>query len=191
MKIDNTRLFTDRRQWRIWLQQNHQREKEIWLVHYKKASGKTSVSYGEALEEALCFGWIDSLMRSIDEEKYILKYSPRKKTSVWSQQNKKKAEILIKQGKMTDAGLAKIEEARANGLWQAAYTNRQRDNLPEDLKVALSEDIKAWNNFHKFANSYWNTYIGWVNGAKTELTRKRRIAEVIKRSSNNKKPGIP
>ncbi|MFC2003938.1 YdeI family protein [Chloroflexota bacterium] len=190
MEISEALLFSHSIQWREWLEQNHDREKGVWLIHYKKDSGKGSISYNDALEEALCFGWIDSIMRSIDEEKFVLKYTPRKTKSVWSKLNKDKAEKLIKLGKMTDAGLVKIEEAKKNGLWDAAYTNKDRDNIPEDLDKALLQNKDAWNNFHNFANSYWNMYIGWVNNAKTEETRKRRIAEVVKRSSLNKKPGI-
>lgn len=190
MEIDKALLFPSRLQWRKWLEQNHDREKAAWLIHYKKDRAKSSVSYVDALEEALCFGWIDGIMKSIDDEKFILRYSPRKKKSVWSKLNKDKAEKLIKLGKMTDAGLIKIEEAKRNGLWDAAYTNKARDDIPRDLKSALLQNEDAWNNFRNFANSYWNTYIGWVNNAKTNETRNRRIAEVVKRSSLNKKPGV-
>lgn len=190
MEIDKALLFSSSLQWRKWLEQNHDSQKDVWLIHYKKDSGERSVSYNDALEEALCFGWIDSIMKSIDDEKFILKYSPRKTKSVWSKLNKEKAEKLIKLGRMTDAGLIKIEEAKKNGFWDNAYTNKDRDEIPEDLNKALLQNKDAWNKFHNFANSYWNMYIGWVNSAKTKETRKRRIAEVIKRSSLNKKPGI-
>jgi uncharacterized protein YdeI (YjbR/CyaY-like superfamily) len=119
-----------------------------------------------------------------------LRFSPRKTKSVWSKINKGKAELLIAQGKMTDAGLAKIEEAKKNGLWEEAYTNRKKDVIPTDLENALSENRIAWVNFHSFANSYRNMYIGWVTSAKTKKTRKMRITEVVKRSTLNKKPGI-
>jgi uncharacterized protein YdeI (YjbR/CyaY-like superfamily) len=190
MQTENALLFTDGAEWRRWLDKHHDTENYVWLVHYKKGSSKSSISYREALEEAICFGWIDGLMKSIDDEKYILRYSPRKKKSVWSRLNKDRAEELIRLGKMTDAGLLKIEEAKRNGLWDTAYTNREKEELPEDLKDALIQDSAAWNNFKNFANSYRNAYIGWVNGAKTGVTRKRRIAEVVKRSSLNRKPGI-
>ena len=183
--------FRNSNEWRYWLSQNHSIRKEAWLFIYKKRSNKTGISYDEALEEALCFGWIDGKMQSIDKEKFILRFSPRKIRSVWSKLNKDKAEKLIKLGKMTDAGLVKIEEAKRNGFWDAAYTNKERDEIPEDLSRALLQKNDAWNNFHNFANSYWNMYIGWVNGAKTEETRKRRILEVVKRSALNEKPGIP
>ena len=98
--------------------------------------------------------------------------------------------ILIASGKMTEAGLAKIEEAKRNGYWDSAYTNRITDELPLDLKNALLLDKDAWCHFQRFANSYRNNYIGWVNMAKSEETRQRRISEVVKRSSMNKKPGM-
>ncbi|MFC1933264.1 YdeI family protein [Chloroflexota bacterium] len=190
MEIDKALLYSNSGQWRNWLEQNHDSIKEVWLIHYKKNSGKSSVSYNDALEEALCFGWIDSIMKSIDDEKFILKYSPRKTKSIWSKRNKEKAEKLIKIGKMTHAGLIKIEEAKNNGFWDNAYTNKDRGEIPEDLNNALLQNKDAWENFHNFANSYWNAYIGWVNSAKTEKTRKRRIAEVVNRSRLNMKPGI-
>ncbi|MFC1966752.1 YdeI family protein [Chloroflexota bacterium] len=190
MEFDDALLFSSSLQWRKWLEQNHDSIKAVWLIHYKKNSGKSSVSYDDALEEALCFGWVDSIMKRIDDEKFILKYSPRKTKSIWSRRNKEKAEKLIKVGKMTNAGLIKIEEAKNNGFWDNAYTNKDRDEIPEDLNNALLQNNDAWVNFHNFANSYWNMYIGWVNSAKTEQTRKRRIAEVVKRSWLNKKPGI-
>ena len=162
---------------------------EAWLIHYKKHTNKVSISYNQALEEALCFGWIDGKLQSIDEEKYRIRYSPRKGRSVWSKINKEKAEELIKSGKMIDAGLTKIEEAKKNGNWDSAYTNRNIEKLPIDLRDALLQEKDALYNFQRFANSYRNNYIGWINEAKAEATRTRRIKEVVKRSSMNKKPG--
>jgi uncharacterized protein YdeI (YjbR/CyaY-like superfamily) len=182
--------FEKGQQWRDWLAKNHTSADEAWLIHYKKHTNKVGISYDAALEEALCFGWIDGKMQSIDEEKYRIRYSPRKSRSVWSKLNKEKAKRLIESGKMTDAGIAKIDEAKKNGNWDNAYTNRKTDELPLDLKYALIQDMDAWYNFQRFANSYRNNYIGWITGAKSEETRKRRIAEVVKRSSMNKKPGM-
>jgi len=180
----------NRNEWRKWLETNSKNIKEVWLVHYKKPSNKKSISHIDAVEEALCYGWIDSKLKKIDEEKFILKYSPRKPKSVWSKINKEKSEELIASGKMTQAGLEKIEEAKKQGLWDIAYTNLVREKLPLDLKNSLIENKTAWNNFQNFANSYRNMYIGWVKGARTEETRKRRISEVVKRAAQNKKPGI-
>lgn len=182
--------FKDGQEWHKWLSQNHDKEKEAWLVIQKKHSSKTGIGYDESLEEALCFGWIDGQMMSIDKEKFILRYSPRKTKSVWSKINKDKAEELIVQGRMTAAGLAKVGEAKKNGSWEEAYTNKQKDEIPNDLEAALLKNRTAWLNFQKFANSYRNMYIVWVAGAKTEETRRKRITEVVKRSALNKKLGI-
>ena len=124
------------------------------------------------------------------EERFILKYTPRKQKSVWSKINKEKAKKLIASDKMMQAGLEKIEEAKKQGLWDTAYTNLVKDRLPSDLKKALMENKTAWKNFQNFANSYRNMYIGWVKSAKTQSTKKKRINEVVKRSAYNKKPGI-
>jgi len=190
ISADATLYFKNRNQWRAWLEKNHNKYNEVWLIHYKKNSDKKSVNHFDAVEEALCFGWIDSKLKKIDEESFILKYSPRKSKSVWSKINKEKAEELIASGKMTRAGLDKIEEAKKQGLWDTAYTNLVKDRLPSDLKEALMKKSVAWHNFQKFANSYRNMYIGWVKSAKTKETRKKRIDEVVKRSLQNKKPGI-
>lgn len=181
--------FKDRHELRQWLQLNHDVNNEVLLLIYKRRSSKTGISYNDALEEALCFGWIDGKMKSVDEDKFILRFSPRKAKSVWSKINKDKTELLIAEGKMTNAGLAKIEEAKKNGLWEAAYTNKNKEAIPNDLKIALSQSTSAWDNFNSFANSYRNMYIGWIISAKTEETRKKRIVEVVKRSALNIKPG--
>jgi uncharacterized protein YdeI (YjbR/CyaY-like superfamily) len=182
--------FSDIQEWHKWLEKNHDKESEAWLVIYKKQSKQSGLKYDEALMEALCFGWIDGKMKTIDDDRFILRFSPRKSNSVWSQINKDKAEKLISQGQMTEAGLARIDEAKKNGSWDGAYTNRIREEIPPDLKKALMGNIIARDNFGHFANSYRNMYIGWITSAKTEPTRKKRVAEVVKRSVSKKKPGI-
>jgi uncharacterized protein YdeI (YjbR/CyaY-like superfamily) len=183
--------FQNSHEWHHWLLQNHGKEKEAWLIFYKKNSGKTGISYDEALEEALCFGWIDGKLKSIDDEKYMIRHSPRKDRSVWSKINKEKAELLILQGRMTNAGLAKIEEAKKNGLWDRAYTSRKGDEMPSALEAALQEDKQAWTNFNNFANSYRNNYIFWINASKTTETHGKRVSVVVERARLNKKPGEP
>ena len=190
LTVNNALFFKNRDKWRSWLEKNHRTFDEVWLIHYKKTSGKKNLNHFDAVEEALCFGWIDSKLKKIDEDRYILRYSPRKSKSVWSKINKETAEEMIIQGKMTQAGFDRIEEAKKHGLWNTAYTNLMKERLPSDLKTALKGKKKAWNNFQRFANSYRNTYIGWVKNAKTEETRHKRIGEVVKRSLENKKPGI-
>ena len=181
--------FENSREWRSWLQRSHEKEKEAWLVINKRRSHKTGISYTEALEEALCFGWIDGKLKSIDQDKFLLRFSPRIVRSVWSRINKEKAEQLIAQNRMTAAGLARIEEAKRNGLWDIAYTSRKGDEVPFDLEAALMKDEQARFNFHNFANSYRNNYISWINAAKRAETREKRISEVVERSRLNKKPG--
>ena len=191
-KIESTNalVFKNRNEWHSWLEKNHTTSNEVWLIHYKKSIGKKNLNHFDAVEEALCFGWIDSKLKKLDEEKFILKYSPRKSKSVWSKINKENAEKMISLGKMTQAGLDKIEEAKKQGFWDTAYTNLVKERLPSDLKKALIVNKTAWNNFQNYANSYRNMYIGWVKNAKTKETRKKRISQVVKNSLDNIKPGI-
>ena len=183
--------FEDQSAWRSWLIQNHNNTAEAWLIFYKKRSGKKGISYEGAVDEALCFGWIDGKLQRIDDEKHRIRFTMRKPGSVWSKINKDKALRLMASGKMTEAGLLKIEEAKKNGAWNNAYTNIVTEKIPQDLRVALQPDKDAWRNFRNFANSYRNNYIGWVLGAKSDATRNRRITEVVKRALMNKKPGEP
>ena len=190
IKLNNALFFKNRNGWRSWLEKNHKMSNEVWLVHYKKSSSKKNLNHFDAVEEAICFGWIDSKLKKIDDERFILRYSPRKTRSVWSKINKENAEKMISLGKMMPAGFDRIKEAKEQGFWDTAYTNLVKERMPSDLKNVLISNKTAWNNFQNFANSYRNMYIGWVKNAKTEETRKRRISEVVKRSFNNKKPGI-
>src|SRR5437763_11840829 len=109
MEITNTLYVTNRDDWRAWLEEHHATEPEIWLVFYRKASGKSRIPYDEAVEEALCFGWIDSIVKGIDEERFAQRFSPRKPKSAWSELNKERVRRLMEQGKMTQAGLDKME----------------------------------------------------------------------------------
>ncbi len=178
--------FKNRDEWRKWLEKNYKTAKEVWLVHYKKHVG-IGIQLEETVEEALCFGWIDGKLRRIDEERFMLRYSPRKPNSVWSKYNRERAERLIEAGKMTPAGLSIIEEAKKRGSWDKAYADLERDRIPRDLRKALAEDKIAMENFQRFANSYRNMYIQWVKSAKTGKTRRERIEKVVKQASQNKK----
>src|SRR3972149_6842154 len=127
MEVEDALYFPNRPAWQKWLEKHHDKEKDVWLLRYKKDSGKPSVSYEDALEEALCFGWIDGKVKGIDNEKSGLRFSPRKAKSRWSKTNKDKAERLIREGRMTPAGLAKIEEAKKGGVWDSAYVTHQSE----------------------------------------------------------------
>jgi uncharacterized protein YdeI (YjbR/CyaY-like superfamily) len=185
--MENRLSLSDREDWRDWLKENHDKESYVWLLLYKKKFRKKEMTLEDAVEEAMCFGWIDGKLRRVDSERFILRFSPRKTKSVWSRINKERAERLMKSGRMTDAGFVKILEAKTNGLWDNAYTNKTKEAIPEDLKEALMKDKKAWENFQRFANSYRNMYVGWVNNAKTEETRMKRIRKIVEQSLLNKK----
>jgi len=157
-------------------------------MHKKVA--KRGLRYPEALEEALCFGWIDGQIHAVDEEKFRQRWTPRRPGSVWSQVNKDKVKQLTAQRRIARAGLASVAAAKKAGRWQAAYTNRREDEVPEDLAAALRADPKAARNFSAFARSYRNMYAGWVAGAKQAETRRRRIAAVVRRARRNLKPGM-
>ena len=185
--MDNTLFFERREGWRGWLEKNHDKANHVWLIHYKKGSGKKSMTLEESVEEAICFGWIDGKLRKIDDEKFVVRFSPRQPNSVWSKINKERAEKLMVTGRMTKAGIATIEKAKASGSWENAYTNKIKDAIPSDLEEALRKNEQAWSNFQNFANSYRNMYIGWVSSAKTEEMRKKRIEKVVEQSLQNKK----
>ena len=169
------------------MEKNHTTEMEAWLILTKKKYREDGLTLDEAIEEALCFGWIDGKMQSVDEDRFILRYSPRKTRSIWSKLNKEKAEQLLVQGRMTDAGLAKIEEAKKNGMWETAYSSRTREEIPSDLEAALSKNQIAWNNFNNLANTYRNMFIRWLNNSRTDDIRRQRIAEIVKRVELNQK----
>lgn len=140
------RLFKTAAAWRAWLKRNHAREKEIWLVYYKKGSGKTSVTYEEALQEALCYGWIDSIVSRLDDERYMQKYTPRNVDSIWSAGNKERVRKLIAQGRMAAPGMAKIDAAKRNGSWdKLSDIDRigRTNEIPEDLRWALAGKKEA------------------------------------------------
>jgi uncharacterized protein YdeI (YjbR/CyaY-like superfamily) len=185
--MDEALSFQTRADWRGWLSKNHAITTSVWLFFFKKSTGKKGITIEDAVEEAICFGWIDGKLKRVDEERFMLRFSVRKDGSVWSRINRLRAEKLITDGKMTSAGLAKIEQAKISGYWDMAYTNKIKDELPADLLEALKKDIKAINNFKLFANTYQNMYIGWVNSAKSFETRKKRIDKVVEQARINKK----
>ncbi len=177
----------DREDWRDWLAQNFDKKNGVWLTFQRKQWSEKGIRLDEAVEEAICFGWIDGKLRKLDEIRYVLRFSPRKPKSVWSKINKDRAEMLIKAGRMAPSGLATIEQAKSSGTWHSAYTNKAKDDVPADLEAALKDSMHAWANFQKFANSYRNMYIGWINASKTSETRSKRIQKVVEQSRLNKK----
>ena len=190
MKIAEKLYVTNRDGWRAWLRENHDSKNEVWLICYKRHTGKPGIPYDDVVEEALCFGWIDSIVKKIDEEKFARKFTHRKEKSKWSELNKKRARKMIKKGKMTEAGLAKIREAKNSGEWAKTPSVRKELVVPPDLKRALGKNRKALDNFNNLANTYKRHFVGWITSAKTEETRKRRLMEAIRHLEQNKKLGM-
>ena len=126
--------FLNSKEWRKWLEDNHSSEREVWVIIYKKKSGKKGLKYQESVEEDVCFGWIDSKMQSIDAFRFRQRFSPRKKNSVWSKNNKETAEKMIRTGKMTQVGLETIDEAKRNRRWDTAYSSKAVSRIPKDLE---------------------------------------------------------
>jgi uncharacterized protein YdeI (YjbR/CyaY-like superfamily) len=182
--------FKGRDQWRAWLADNQGAAKEIWLTFYKKHMNKPGLTYIEALEEALCFGWIDGILKRIDEEKHMVRFSPRRKKSIWSQQNKKRVAKLIREGRMTEAGLARIKEAKANGQWDEATLREDVSLVPVELAEALTQNEAARRNFEALAPCYRKQFLYWVGSAKRSETRDKRVAETVALLAQNRKLGL-
>jgi uncharacterized protein YdeI (YjbR/CyaY-like superfamily) len=168
----------DRRAWRAWLAENHASCEGAALVFHKKGSGKPSVSYEEAVEEALCFGWIDGRVNAMDAERYRQLFSPRRPRSTWAKSNKERVQRLIAAGLMTPVGMAKIEAAKRDGSW-AALDASERLEIPPALASALARRVRAQRFFDARSASMRKLLIRWVSSAKREETRHRRIAEIV------------
>ncbi len=187
------RLFRNATEWRAWLKENHAAVSEIWLVYYKKASGKTSLTYKEALDEALCYGWIDSVVRRLDAERYMQKWTPRKTDSVWSAANKARIKRLTDAGRMAAPGLSKVAAARRSGSWnKLSDIDRigRPPEIPEELKKALSENPAVLEKFERLAPSQKKLWAWWVLSAKRPETRARRVAETVKGVAAGRRPGM-
>ncbi|MBE0710918.1 MAG: YdeI/OmpD-associated family protein [Candidatus Aminicenantes bacterium] len=187
------RLFKTRSAWRAWLARNHDKEKGIWLAYYKKGSGKRSVTYEEALQEALCYGWIDSTVGRLDAERYKQRYTPRNLKSVWSPSNKARVEKLIADGLMAPPGLAKVEAAKRTGSWDILNDVERIGRgaeIPADLLEALAKDGRARQVFEKRPPSEKKLWGYWILSAKKPETRARRIEETVKRLIAGRRPGF-
>jgi uncharacterized protein YdeI (YjbR/CyaY-like superfamily) len=188
---DNPRHFRSITEWSFWLDENHLDESAIWLIIQKKASRKPGVRYEEAVLEAVAHGWIDGKMRRINDDAFMQRFTPRRRNSVWSLSNRKRAERLISEGRMTPAGLKTVKEAKQNGRWdKASSSSRGAADVPEDLIEALKRSRTAHENFESFPPSARFMYIHWINEAKRQDTRERRIHTVVDRSEKNLRPGI-
>jgi uncharacterized protein YdeI (YjbR/CyaY-like superfamily) len=174
-----TVIAADRAEWRRWLAKNFARCDEIWLVFYKKAVGKPSVSYDHAVEEALCFGWIDGMKKKLDEECYAFRFTPRKPKSPWSKSNLQRVERLISDGGMMQAGLKAYDSGRVREVPPLPA------ELPKELEERFRKQRAAWANYEKFPPGYRRTTAGWVSSAKKEETRIKRLGKLMEFSARN------
>ena len=188
---DPVRFYArDRASWRRWLEKNHAKAAGVWLVRHKVKSKKRCVSYEDSVLEALCFGWIDGKERSVDDEQYLQLFTPRRAKSTWAATNKARVKTLIAEGLMTSAGLAVIERAKADGSWNA-LDDIDAMVVPDDLAKALARNKTAGRNFDAYSASVKKGLLYWIASAKRPETRAKRIAETVKRSAVNWKPGDP
>ena len=177
----------NRQAWREWLEQNYTTSVGVWLIYYKVKSGQPSVRYSEAVKEALCFGWIDSKAKSIDEERYQQIFTPRKPKSVWSKLNKQYIEELIEHGLMTQAGLEKIEAAKQDGSWTTLDAVEELI-IPADLRQALAANEMANQYFEELSKSIKKNILFWIQSAKRSQTRSKRIEKTIDAIAQNQNP---
>jgi len=179
-EILNPLDFIDRFSWRSWLADHHATYSEAWLIIQKKCSKIEGLSLEEAVEEAICYGWIDGILRSLDERRYLLRFSPRKPNSVWSVRNIQRVEKLVCLGMMTDAGLAAVHKAKKSGQWQAAIERENTDEIPSELETALRRTKGAITAYRKLPDSQKKQYVYWLQSAKQEQTKVKRIMEIVK-----------
>lgn len=180
---------SSRNDWRKWLEKHHQTEEAVWLIYYKASSNKPSLSWSEAVDEALCFGWIDSTKKTIDEERYKQYFTKRKAVSNWSKVNKEKVAYLIKNQQITKAGLASIETAKRNGSWNA-LDKIEALIMPDDLRAEMDKHQNAMEFYESLSKSIKKMLLHWVYSAKKTETRQKRILEIAQNANIKTKPKI-
>ncbi|OGJ20908.1 hypothetical protein A3K73_07390 [Candidatus Pacearchaeota archaeon RBG_13_36_9] len=206
MEITKTLYVTNRKDWRSWLVENYNKEKEIWLIYYKKSSGKPRISYNDAVEEALCYGWIDSTVKKIDEEKFAQRFSPRNKGSQLSEMNRQRLCKLILEKKMTKAGLDAVshvfnsEEEKFIMSEKSDFSEHPKNErrkrivflMSEDMLEAIKKDKQAWKNFQNLPESYKRIRIAYIEHSRKrgEKEFKKRLNNFIKLTAKNKKFGF-
>ena len=175
----NLRAFASAKTFETWLSKNHDRASEIWLRIYKKASGMPTVSYAEALDVALCWGWIDGIRKAYDEQSFLQRFTPRRPKSIWSQINRRHVARLVAAGRMTPHGLDQVTAAKADGRWQAAYAPSSETQLPEDLLAAIEAEPKALQTFKKINKQNRFALAFRVRNMKTAAGRTKKIQSLV------------
>lgn len=177
-----------RQRWRAWLERNGSKKREIWLLLGKKHVEGPRLSYEDAIEEALCFGWVDGITKTFDADHRAIRFTPRNPKSMWSEPNKRRVRQLIREGRMTEAGLALVRAGKKSGAWAAARKREDVSTLPPDLVEALErgpEEARAY--FGTLPPSYRKMLLYWIADAKRPETRARRIADVVERSARRER----
>jgi uncharacterized protein YdeI (YjbR/CyaY-like superfamily) len=176
--------FKKAQEWREWLHENHNTSKGVYLIFYRVNSEFESMRWEEAVQVAICYGWIDSTVKKIDEERRKQVFTPRKDKSVWSKLNKTYIEKLLQENLIHESGLRKIEIAKQNGSWQSLDAVENLE-MPNDLEMAFQQNKTAFDNYLKFSPSYRKSYLYWLNQAKRNETRNIRITEIISLCEQN------
>jgi uncharacterized protein YdeI (YjbR/CyaY-like superfamily) len=180
MEISKTLHVTDRKRWRAWLREHYRTEKEIWLVYYKKATGKPRIEYNDAVEEALCFGWIDSIVKSLDQERSAQRFSPRRPGTPYSPANQERLRNLLKQRKV-------IKEVRET----LGDLSDEKFEIPEDILNEIKANKEAWKHFQNYSDAYKRIRIGFIEGARKRPQEfKKRLRYFIKMTEKNKQYGF-
>jgi uncharacterized protein YdeI (YjbR/CyaY-like superfamily) len=178
MEITETFQAPDRATWRAWLEAHHTTDTEIWLMMYKKHTGRPSITYDEAVEEALCFGWIDGIRKRIDHDRHAIRFTPRRKGSNWSDLNKWRLGRMIAAGEMTPSGMETITFS-LDEIPSQRPTAREEIQLPDYLEAAFRADPAIWETFIGLSATHRRQFVGWITSAKRDATRERRIQESI------------
>jgi uncharacterized protein YdeI (YjbR/CyaY-like superfamily) len=188
MKLGKTFYARNRKAWRAWLAKHHAKADEIWLVYYRKHTGKPRIPYNDAVEEALCFGWIDSILKRVDDERLAQRFSPRRPTSGLSPMNRVRVERLIAAGKMTPAGIEKIRHTLVD---PDRPSKAAPFRVPADIARALKKTPGAWKNFQRFPKTYKRIRVGWIDGARSRPAEfEKRLRYFLKMTAANKRFGM-
>jgi len=170
--------------WRRWLAKHHASESEVWLIFHKQHTGKPSVAYNDAVDDALCYGWIDSLIKRVDDDRYARKFTPRKVDSNWSSANIKRYAALKAANRLAAPGLERGPDGRpVVDMARPGY-------VPEYIEQAIRKNARAWKFFENLAPSYRRLYVTWVDSAKREVTKQSRLRQAIEMLKSGRKPGI-
>ncbi|QMV03810.1 hypothetical protein GHV40_20980 [Devosia sp. D6-9] len=185
---DKIRAFETEAEFEAWMARNHDQETEIWVQYYKKASGRRTIVYAQALDVALCYGWIDGISKPVDEHAYLQRFTPRKAKSIWSQRNRLKVEKLIADGRMTAHGQKQIDAAKADGRWDKAYASPGKMETPPDLLAAIEANPAAYETFNKLNATNRYALAFRTHNMKTEAGRKKKIAGFVEMLARGEAP---